>query len=168
MIGQWLRGNAPERLTALVLANTSPRFPDPGVMEQRRCAVLEGGMAAVEEGVMGRFFSSERLASKGPEVAGTRRVLLATNPAGYAGCCAAVRDMNQTAILRRIRKPTLIVVGNRDVSTPWSGHGEVLAREIGGAHVERLDTAHLSNLERPRCFSAALLRFLVPEPSDLM
>jgi 3-oxoadipate enol-lactonase/4-carboxymuconolactone decarboxylase len=76
--------------------------------------------------------------------------------------------MNQTALLRKIRKPTLLVVGNHDVSTPWSGHGEVLAREIGGANVERLDTAHLSNLERPRCFSAVLLRFLVPEPADVM
>src|SRR5690348_2665245 len=36
MIGQWLGANAPERLTALVLANTSPRLPDPAVMEGRR------------------------------------------------------------------------------------------------------------------------------------
>src|SRR5215475_15458219 len=35
MIGQWLGANAPGRIMALVLANTSPRFPDPSVMEGR-------------------------------------------------------------------------------------------------------------------------------------
>ena len=42
MIGMWLATHAPERLTALVLANTSPR-PDAVVMEARRTAVLQGG-----------------------------------------------------------------------------------------------------------------------------
>src|SRR6476620_400118 len=46
MIGQWLALNAPGRLTALVLANTSPR-PDAQGMEVRRQTVLASGMAAV-------------------------------------------------------------------------------------------------------------------------
>jgi 3-oxoadipate enol-lactonase/4-carboxymuconolactone decarboxylase len=49
-----------------------------------------------------------------------------------------------------------------DVSTPWEGHGEVLAREIKNSRVVRLRAAHLSNLERPRSFNAALLDFLLP------
>ncbi len=168
MIGQWLGANAGGRLTALVLANTSPRFPDPRVMESRRREVLDSGMRSMEEAVMGRFFSPERLASNPPSVASIRRILLGTNPVGYAGCCAAIRDMDQTALLASIRTPTLIVVGDRDVSTPWSGHGEVLACEIAGAQVQHLPTAHLSNLERPYSFTAALLRFLIPSPHDAL
>lgn len=160
MIGQWLAANAPDRITVVVLANTSSRFPDPGPMETRRRAVLEQGMAAVQEAVMGRFFSPERLAANPPEVAQIRRILLATNPTGYAGCCAAVRDMDQTALLSRIRTPMLIIAGDRDQSTPWAGHGDVLAREIPHARVERFPTAHLSNLEEPESFNAALRRFL--------
>ncbi len=63
MIGQWLGAHAPDRLTHLVLANTSSRLTDPQPMEARRRAVLEHGMAAVEELVMGRFFSPAVLAS---------------------------------------------------------------------------------------------------------
>jgi pimeloyl-ACP methyl ester carboxylesterase len=48
MIGQWLAVNAADRLTHLVLANTSPRLSDPSTMETRRRLVLSGGMAAVE------------------------------------------------------------------------------------------------------------------------
>ena len=48
---------------------------------------------------------------------------------------------------------------------PWDAHAAVLARDIAGARVVRLPAAHISNLERPRSFSAALLDFLVP-PAD--
>ena len=64
----------------------------------------------------------------------------------------------------QIKAPTLVIVGDHDVSTPWSGHGERLAREIPGAKVLHLAAAHLSNMERPRSFSAALLEFLLPRP----
>ena len=165
MLGQWLGAHAADRVTALVLANTSARFPDPSVMESRRRGVLENGMPAAES-ALGRFFSPGRLAADPPEVAGVRRVLLATDPVGYAGCCAAVRDMDQVALLGEIRVPTLLIVGDGDVSTPWQGHGEVLARGIAGVQVEHLPTAHLSNLERPQSFNAALARFLLPAPAD--
>jgi 3-oxoadipate enol-lactonase/4-carboxymuconolactone decarboxylase len=168
MIGQWLGANAGDRLSALILANTSSRFPDPSIMDGRRRTVLESGMAPLEESVMCRFFQAASLAANPPAVARTRRVLLATDPAGYAGCCAAVRDMDQRAILAAIRVPTLILVGGRDVSTPWAGHGEILAQNIAGASVRDLPTAHLSNLEAPQSFSAALAQFLLPAPADTL
>jgi len=167
MIGQWLAASAPERLTHLVLANTSPRL-DSAAMETRRRAVLESGMAAVVDAVMGRFFMPETLVRQDADVASARQTLLNTDPRGYAGCCAAIRDMDQTGLAAQIRVPTLIIVGDRDVSTPWSGHGEVLARAISNARVVNLPTAHLSNLERPRSFSSALTDFLIPSPSETL
>jgi 3-oxoadipate enol-lactonase/4-carboxymuconolactone decarboxylase len=168
MIGQWLGANAPTRVTALVLANTSPRFPDPTLMETRRRTALESGMAALEASVMGRFFSPDRLEANSVTVAGARRELVATDPVGYAGCCAAIRDMDQRSLLQSMHAPTVIIVGERDVSTPWQGHGEILAQHIAGARVERLPTAHLSNLEAPRSFAAILARFLLPAPADTL
>jgi 3-oxoadipate enol-lactonase/4-carboxymuconolactone decarboxylase len=165
MIAQWLALHAPQRVTAVVLANTSSR-PDPERMEARRKAVLSGGMKSVVETVMGRFFSPQTLAQFPPVVAGARRTLLATNPIGYAGCCAAVRDMNLTARLKDIHVPALVVDGRHDVSLPWKGHGDALARDIPGAAVVHLDAAHLSNLERPRTFTAAVMAMLWPSPSD--
>ena len=168
IIAQWLAARIPERVTHVLLANTSSRYADPTPMETRRRTVLEQGMAAVEDTVMQRFFTAESLAANPPAVARIRRVLLATNPVGYAGCCAAIRDMNQTSMLAAIRAPALIVIGDRDVSTPWQGHGEALASGIPHARVEHLPTAHLSNMERPRSFSAALARFLIPKPGDAL
>jgi len=167
MTGQWVAANAPERVTHLVLANTSPKLTDPSLMETRRRTVIESGMAAIADSVMARFFSPATLARPSAAVASARNTLLATNPAGYAGCCAAIRDMDQLALLRQIRVPTLVIAGEHDLSTPWAGHGDVLVREIPGAQVVHLPTAHLSNIERPRAFTTVLLEFMLPPaPSD--
>ena len=163
MIGQWLAAHAGERLTHLVLANTTSRMADPPAMEVRRQTVLAEGMAAVTDAALGRFFSPAAVAADAPPVAWARRVLLATDPAGYAGCCAAVRDLNQTSLLGSIRTPTLVISGDLDESMPWDGHGRVLSTSIPGAQAVRLPAAHISNLERPRSFTAAMFDFLLPK-----
>jgi 3-oxoadipate enol-lactonase/4-carboxymuconolactone decarboxylase len=71
--------------------------------------------------------------------------------------------MNHEHLLKRIKAPTLVISGDHDVATPWTGHGERLAQEIPAAKVVHLAAAHLSNIERPRSFSAALLEFLLPQ-----
>lgn len=166
LIGQWLATEAPGRLTRLVLANTSHR-PDAQAMETRRGTVLSDGMSAVADTVMGRFFSPATLERGTPRTAWARRTLLATDPVGYAGCCAAVRDWNGTPNLTAIQVPTLVIAGTRDVSMPWEPHSRPLAEEIPGARFVGLEAAHLSNLEAPRAFSAALADFLLEREASV-
>jgi len=161
-IGQWVAAHAPERVAHLVLANTSPQFGPPANWQTRIATVRAGGMAAIVDMAMQRFFSADTLTKKDPQAASIRSVLLGTDPVGYTGCCAALRDVDHTDLLKKIQAPTLVIVGDRDVSTPWSGHGEILVRGISGARPLRLEAAHLSNLERPRSFTTALLEFLLP------
>lgn len=168
MIGQWIAAHEPRRLTKAVLANTSPRFADPSIMAARRAMALEQGMSPIESLSIGRSFTPETLARNPPFVDSIRRVLLGTNAVGYAGCCAAISNMNLIPDLAAIRIPTTIIVGDRDISTPWEGQGDVLAREIPHAAVVRLPAAHLSNLERPQSFNAALLHFFIDPAPDGM
>jgi 3-oxoadipate enol-lactonase/4-carboxymuconolactone decarboxylase len=165
MIGQWLGSHAGERIEKLVLANTSPRMADPGLFETRRASVLEHGMGGVEDTVMQRWFSARTLASANPAAESIRATLRATNPVGYAGCCAALRDMDNLPLLSSIKVPVLIIAGDDDVSTPWAGHGDVLAQRIEGARAVRLPATHLANVERPSSFTAALFDFLLPFPT---
>jgi 3-oxoadipate enol-lactonase len=160
MTGQWIAANTPGRITRLVLANTSAKFPDPSIMEARIQTVRASGMSAIADSVMRRFFTNETLDSGNPHAATTRAVLLATDPAGYAGCCAAVRDLDNRELLSKIHCPTLIIAGEHDQSTPYAGHGELLAARIAGAKVVHYPTAHISNIERPREFTSAVSDFL--------
>jgi 3-oxoadipate enol-lactonase/4-carboxymuconolactone decarboxylase len=168
-IGQWLGAHAFDRLTKLVLANTSPQFTPRSNWETRIKMVGDGGMSSVVDIAMQRFFSADVLAQNEPYVGSIKSVFLGTNPVGYLGCCAALRDFDSRPWLSQIHVPTLIITGDRDVSTPWDGHGEILASQIPGAQSLRLPAAHLSNLERPRSFTAALLGFLLPQlPADTL
>jgi 3-oxoadipate enol-lactonase / 4-carboxymuconolactone decarboxylase len=160
-IGQWLAIHVPERVTRLILANSSPRFGPPANWEARIQAVQQDGMAAIVDMAMQRFFSPDSLAQNNQYAASIRSVLLGTNPTGYVGCCAALRDADHVRELHKIKIPTLVIAGAKDISTPWSGHGEILAREIAGAQSVHLPAAHLSNLERPKSFTAALFAFLL-------
>ncbi len=162
-IGQWLAVYLPKRLTALVLANTSPRFGTPENWKARIEAVQQGGMSAIVDLAMQRFFSPQFLARDQAYPASIRSVLLGTDAAGYIGCCAALRDFDFRKNLKDIKTPTLVISGDNDISTPWEGNGEVLAREIEGARTIRLPAAHLSNIERPKSFTAVLFSLLRPQ-----
>jgi 3-oxoadipate enol-lactonase / 4-carboxymuconolactone decarboxylase len=165
MIGQWLGVHARERLTHLVIANSSPR-PDAAAFEARRRAVLEGGMAPVVPLAMGRFFSAAFLAANSAPVPWARRTLVGNNPVGYAACCAAIRDMDMRDRLHEISTPTLVICGTHDVPMPWAGHSEIMADAIAGSVAVRLPAGHISNLETPHSFSAALHAFLIPPAAD--
>lgn len=160
-IGQWLALHTPERLTSLVLANTAAKFATAELWETRRKAVREGGMGAIVDATMQRFFSVEMLARGDAFAQSTRAVFLGTNPAGYIACCAALRDMDHGELLGKIHVPTLVIGSDHDPSTPWADCGAVLAREIPGAKTVVLPGAHLSNLGSPRSFTAAVLEFLL-------
>lgn len=167
-IGQWLAVNAPDRLTKLVLANTSPQFVPRSNWENRINAVKQGGMSSIADLAMQRFFSAETVSRNEPFVGSAKSVLVGTNAVGYLGCCAALRDFDSRKWLPQIHVPTLVISGDRDLPTPWEGHSEIFAREIPGAQSVRLPAAHLSNLERPRSFSAVLFGFLLPQSADTL
>jgi 3-oxoadipate enol-lactonase len=158
-IGEWLAIHAPSRIRALILANTSARFGTPDMWETRRRAVSEGGMQAVVEMAMQRFFTPGMLEAE-PCAQSVRRVLMGTDPAGYIACCAALRDTDLTQEIKKITVPTLVIGGDQDPSTPWAEHGAMLARDIPGAKALRLPAAHLSNIGQPRAFTSAVLEFV--------
>lgn len=159
-LGQWLALHSPGRMTGLILANTAPKFGTPEHWNSRIQAVREGGMKAILEMALGRFFSPQFVARSTSEVKNIQSVFLGTSPVGYTGCCAALRDFDSRAELEKIQIPTLVIVGEKDVSTPLAGNGEILVQRIAGAKLVRLPAAHLSNLEAPRSFTAEILAFL--------
>jgi 3-oxoadipate enol-lactonase/4-carboxymuconolactone decarboxylase len=166
MVGQWLAAHAGDRLACLVLANTSPRIADPAGMEARRRTVLDRGMSAIVDTAMARFFTAPVLAANRPHVASARETLLACNPVGYAGCCAALRDFDAAPLLARITTPTLVISGDADEAMPWASHGGVLSATIPHASALRLATAHISNLGLPRTFARAVVEFVAADPRD--
>ena len=87
-------------------------------------------------------------------------MILATPVAGYCGCCAAIRDMDQRETIRGITTPTMVIVGADDPSTPVAA-ARLIHERISGSELAVIpDAAHLSNIEQADAFNAALTGFL--------
>ncbi len=166
MIAMALALKAPARVSSLVLACTSAQM-DAGAWQERINLVRRGGMEGICDLAMARFFSPDFAGQA--VVAAIRDGFLATNPIGYIGCCAAIRDMALLSCLSAIKAPTLMVAGAKDVSTPYQAHGEKIFAAIKNAKVATLDAAHLAPVESPQAFADALHRFLfrsgAPDPA---
>jgi len=150
--------DAPQRVAGLALACTSAEM-DRAAWQNRIDAVTTGGTVAIADLAMQRFFPDPFRRSH-PQVVDTiRSGLLATDPVGSVGCCAAIRDMDILSRLGAIAVPTLVIHGLRDASTPFAGHGDRIVAAIPGAKSAALDTGHLPCLEAPVGFAALLRRF---------
>jgi 3-oxoadipate enol-lactonase len=159
MTGMWLAANAPDRIERLVLANTSARVAQPDVYDARIAKVRATGMASISDAVLSRWFSPEFAAAQPATIARMKAMLERVPVEGYAGACAAVRDMDQREALSRIAAPTLVVTGSKDAATP-PADGAFIASRIAGARLAELAAAHLSNIEQADAFTAALTGFL--------
>jgi len=158
-IGQWLAINAPDGLTALILANTSPQFGPLAYWDTRRTTLLANGMASIVDLAMQRFFSSE---AQGRDVlvGAATSVLSGTNPAGYAGCCSALRDVDHRGQLGRIQTPTLVIAGRLDGAVVPKGLQELTQRLPNATFVEYDRSGHFVYLDEPDRFVRDVTSFI--------
>jgi pimeloyl-ACP methyl ester carboxylesterase len=158
MVGMELAARQPQGLAKVVLSNTAFEFPA-GIWGARIDSVMQSGMASIIDAVLGRFFTEGFVQANSLAFRRVKNIVLMQTPAGYAGCCAAIRDMDIVNRLSSIAIPALIVVGEFDLSTPPSRGEDILAR-VKGAKLVNLPSAHIPVTEIPQAYSAALLGFL--------
>ena len=157
--GMWLGRRAPKRIDKLILSNTAAKIGDSVLWNSRILTVLGKGMNAIVDGVLERWFT-KAFREKAPQaVARIRDMLLATAPHGYAGCSAAIRDMDQRWDIGAIGLPTLIIAGAHDPATTMKD-AELIESQIAGSKLVKLDTAHLSNIEQAKQYTETIEKFL--------
>jgi 3-oxoadipate enol-lactonase len=164
MVGQWLGAHAADRLSRLILCNTSA-FMGPEGWSTRMQMVRSGGMPSIVDKVIERWFTKRFVAANPAVTAAFRRMLLKSDPKGYASCCAAIRDMDQRQTARTIAPPCLVIGGLEDQATPPSD-SEWLAAEIPNAELALFAAAHLSNVEGADDFNQRVCSFLQPLIQD--
>jgi 3-oxoadipate enol-lactonase len=158
--GMWLAAHAPDRIDRLVLCDTAPYFGPPELMQARIETVRREGMAALADGIVQRWFTPAFQAARPDVVSATRATLLRTPVEGYAGCCAALRDLDERDALAQIRCRTLVIGGTFDPA-PTIEASRALAAAIAGAQFAELPAAHLTNLGAAADFNRCVLQFLL-------
>lgn len=159
LIAQSFALRHPERLAALVLCDTAPKIGDEAMWNQRIAAVRAGGMEALGDGVMLRWFTQAYRRDNAVDVAGWRNMFLRTPADGYAGTCATLRDADLRDVVSTIAAPTLVIVGEDDVSTPVD-LVRGLADSIPSARFGVIAGAgHIPAIEQPQALLARMQTF---------
>jgi 3-oxoadipate enol-lactonase len=162
MIGQTLALKSPQLFASLSLCDTSSRMPAEGrtLWDDRIRTAETQGMEPLVEPTLARWLTEPFRKTRKDVVDKVATMIRSTPPAGYAGCCHAIKVLDLTDKISAIKIPTVVIVGEDDPGTPVAA-SQVMHEKIAGSKLEILKSAaHLSNLEQPDAFNRALTGFL--------
>lgn len=160
MTGQLLAARHPELLLSVTLCDTTSRMPHPEIWDDRIAAARSGGVEAVVEGTLERWFTPAFHQSDPDEIGRIATMIRGNTVDGFCANCHAIKVLDQTGILSGITTPTLIIVGADDPATTPE-MSRIIHDEIAGSELVILPkAAHLANVEQPAAFNDALMAFL--------
>lgn len=108
----------PQRVEKLILCDTGHVIGTLQSWDERIETVRTKGLAWLTPQIMERWFPAHFLKEQASQVSIYQRMVAACAPADYIRTCEAIRDADLTDIARRIKVPTLCIVGSDDVATP--------------------------------------------------
>lgn len=163
MVAQALAVVRPGQVEALVLSNTATRMGSDAMWTDRIAAVESGGIAAIAEGILDRWFAAKF--RKGPDIGMWQNMLTRTPPEGYAACCAALAKADLGAATPKINQSTLVIAGSDDGASPPDLVRHTASMIPGARYAELCGVGHLPMVEAPEKFAALLHDFFKKEPA---
>jgi pimeloyl-ACP methyl ester carboxylesterase len=154
---------APERVARLALLDTSAR-PDTAEQSERRRSMIalaeSGRFAEASDLLFPVFVHRDRHGDEALRKI-VRTMAEETGPDAFVRQQKAIMSRPDCRpLLKSIRCPTLVLVGDGDALTP-PVLSEEIAAGIAGARLVRVpDCGHLSTLERPEAVNRALVEWL--------
>jgi 3-oxoadipate enol-lactonase len=156
----------PGRVTGLILADTRAEADTVEAKASREKTLAladEKGAAGVIESMLPKLLGDYTRMHRPEVIATVHSIAAVQTTAGVVAGIRALRDRpDSTAALAGFRFPALVLVGADDALTPPSA-ARAMVDELPDAASEQFATAgHLSNLETPAEFTAAVRRWLKP------
>ena len=160
LIAQGLALSRPDLVSGLILCGTGMKIGDDRVWQPRIDTVRSGGMDAIVDATMERWFTEAFRAEQPDETALYANMLRRQPPEGYIGTIHAIMGADLRERAGSIRKPTLCIVGDDDRATPPTLVRD-LAQTIPDARFEVVKGAgHLPCIEQPVVMADMLKAFL--------
>ncbi len=149
LVAQSLYRQRPDLVAAMALCGTAAKIGTEESWRQRMDDVVRGGIEAIAEATMQRWFAAGFRARRQTELAGWRAMLTRAPRDGYLTACGAQMHADLRPYCAAIAVPVLCAVGEEDGSTPPTLVRD-FAGQIGRARFEIIPAAaHMSCIERP-------------------
>ncbi len=155
LIAQAFADANPARVLGLALCDTGHKIGSAEIWNPRIEAINAGGMDAVLEPTMERWFTA-RYRAEDPNFPVWCNMLTRTLAEGYCAVGRAIRDADFTERTRGIKAPTVCIVGAQDGATPPALVQELAGLIEGAKFVQIDDCGHLPCIEQPEALAAAL------------
>jgi 3-oxoadipate enol-lactonase len=159
MIGQVLGARSGDRFDSLTLCATFSET-DRMLWADRVDAVRASGVEHLVESTIERWFTPAFRESSPEVIDKVRKMIIGTSTNGYAGCSAAIRDMDLTGIPEQIRIPTLVIAATQDPSATPEAMKQLHSRIPDARYTEINNAAHLFTLEQPQAATDLIQTFL--------
>ncbi|HEY1781695.1 MAG TPA: 3-oxoadipate enol-lactonase [Roseiarcus sp.] len=150
VIAQEFYRQRPEHVAALVLCDTAAKIGTDEIWDQRMAEVERGGIEAIADSVLERWFTAAFRSERTAELAGMRAMLTRTPKEGYLAACWALKRADLRPYAGRIEAPTLCLVGDEDGSTPVSLVRETAALIPASRFEVIAGAGHIPNVEKPK------------------
>lgn len=164
LIAQAIAAAIPRRVRSLALCGTGLSFPPPELWVARAAQVRKDGLRPIVDETMNRWIGAGYQAT--PAGRGLRALFLRTDVEAYAAAAEALATADLSTRTPRLAEaagapiPTLVLVGERDPSSP-PARAEALAAALPGAKLVVLpDAYHVPLGEHAAAVNAALLEHL--------
>jgi 3-oxoadipate enol-lactonase len=127
--------------------------------EERFSVVRRGGMEALAEPTVRRWFQPDFFTKEPDEVKRIKAMVAATKAEGYFGCAKALQKYDFSADYPALSTPTLFLAGAQDGDLPKVMRE--MADATPGSGFQIIDECgHLPNIEQPETFFRALDGFV--------
>ncbi len=150
----------PSICNKLILCDTAPKIGSKDMWADRIKRVKEGGIEAISDDILARWFSSSFLKDSTDELQMWRSMLTRTTKSGYIGCCEAISRCDLTEQAKMINVPTLVIVGDEDGSTPINVVQNAANLVTGSIFKVIKKAGHLPCVEQPNEVGSIFLQFL--------
>ena len=152
LTAMWLGAHRRSRVKTLVIANTAARVGTPQRWIDRAAKVRNEGMSAIADLAMTTWFTPAFREREPATIDRFHRMVASTDPDGYVGCCAALRDADLRPHLEQIDRHALVVAGAHDTTTTAEDAAFIYGRLRSASRVT-LPGAHLTNVECADAFT---------------
>jgi 3-oxoadipate enol-lactonase len=152
----------PNRVNTIICCSARADFPPPVIAswDERIELVTIGGMAAIAEGTLTRWFTEKTRLERPELVDRVRKMIISTSVDGYCGCAAALKTLDYRRRLPSLKKSVFYLAGSQDGAASPDAMRDMAEATPQSMFDVIPDAAHITNMERVQSFNEKICNFI--------
>lgn len=150
----------PDLVKKLIVCNSAAKIGDAETWNARIDTIRKGGLAAISEATMQRWFTPASHEERPADIAGYRTMVERQDQAAYLRTAEAIRDADYRSQVKDLKVPALFLAGDQDGSIPAQVVEDTADLVEGSAFEVLDDCGHMTPVEQPEQLAALISDFV--------